>query len=64
VGLADAQAEIIDHAAKKSLIVLNVGNPYLLRQLEPSVRIDTFSSCSASLAASIEALASSVAARV
>ncbi|HVZ38936.1 MAG TPA: glycoside hydrolase family 3 N-terminal domain-containing protein [Candidatus Kapabacteria bacterium] len=57
VGLSAAQREIADRALARPTVLISFGNPYLLRDAEPSVRIDTFSASSASLAASIEALA-------
>ncbi|MEO5931922.1 MAG: hypothetical protein ABIR47_18455, partial [Candidatus Kapaibacterium sp.] len=60
VGLSEDQEAIVKQALEKQIVVLNFGNPYLLRDAEPNVRIDTFSASSASLAASIEALARTV----
>ncbi len=57
VGLSGDQQRIARAAAARSLVVIDLGNPYLLRDLEPRVRVDTYSSSSASLAVSIEALA-------
>jgi beta-glucosidase-like glycosyl hydrolase len=56
VGLSPDQQMIVDRSLGRSLVLLNFGNPYLLRDAEPNVRVDTFSASSASLAASIEAL--------
>ncbi len=56
VGLSEDQAAIAELALAKPIILASFGNPYLLRDAEPNVRIDTFSASSASLAASIEAL--------
>jgi hypothetical protein len=56
VGLSEAQQAIIDHALGKPIAIASFGNPYLLQETEPNIRIDTFSASSASLAASIEAL--------
>ncbi len=56
VGLSEDQAAIAEQALGKPIILASFGNPYLLRDAEPNVRIDTFSASSASLAASIEAL--------
>jgi beta-N-acetylhexosaminidase len=60
VGLSPDQFAIVDRAFAKPTVMLNFGNPYLLRDRDPQVRIDTYSSCSASLAASIEALSRTV----
>jgi len=56
VGLAPAQARLVERLAGKRVIVMNFGNPYLLADAEVALRIDTFSPSSASLAASVEAL--------
>lgn len=56
VGLTGQQRTIVEHALTRPAIVLSFGNPYLLRDAEPQIRVDTFSASSASLAASIEAL--------
>jgi beta-glucosidase-like glycosyl hydrolase len=56
IGLTPDQMEIFERAAGKPYVLLNFGNPYLLADAEPKVRIDTFSASSASMAASIEAL--------
>lgn len=61
VGLAPAQEQLVRRAGGKELIVMNFGNPYLLTELVPGLRIDTFSPSSASLAASVEALSARVA---
>lgn len=60
VGLSDQQREVVDCAAAKPLALLNFGNPYLLREVEPRFRFDAFSAASASLAISIEKLAAAV----
>ena len=56
IGLNERQMEIIDAVKRKPMIIMNFGNPYLLRDLDPAGRVDTYSSSSASLAASIEGL--------
>jgi beta-glucosidase-like glycosyl hydrolase len=56
VGLSADQTSIMDAAFERPVIMVNFGNPYLLRDSEPTVRIDTYSASSASLASSIEAL--------
>lgn len=56
VGLSAHQRDVVDLAATKSLVLLNFGNPYLLRELDARFRLDAFSSASASLAVSIEVL--------
>jgi beta-N-acetylhexosaminidase len=56
IGLNEAQMEIIESVKRKPMIIMNFGNPYLLRDLEPAGRVDTYSPSSASLAASIEGL--------
>jgi len=60
VGLSDDQRRIAEDALAKPAVLASFGNPYLLRDAEPNVRIDTFSASSASLAASIEALSRAV----
>lgn len=60
VGLSEDQLLVVEHGLARPVIVANFGNPYLLREAEPNVRIDTFSASSASLAASIEALSRAV----
>lgn len=56
VGLSSDQRIVAERALSKPSLVASFGNPYLLADAEPNVRIDTFSASSASLAASIEAL--------
>lgn len=56
VGLSEDQRLIADRALAKPAVVASFGNPYLLADADPNVRIDTFSASSASLAASIEAM--------
>ncbi len=56
VGLSRDQRAVADAALAKPSIIASFGNPYILTEAEPNIRIDTFSSSSASLAASIEAL--------
>jgi hypothetical protein len=56
VGLSDDQNSIMNAALERPVIMVNFGNPYLLGDAEPTVRIDTYSASSASLAASIEGL--------
>lgn len=60
VGLSPDQQTIIDRALGKPMVLASFGNPYLLADADPNVRIDTFSASSASLAASIEALGRAV----
>ncbi|MBC8144224.1 MAG: hypothetical protein H7X80_01495 [bacterium] len=60
VSVSEDQQELLDVASKKSLAMLNFGNPYLLRDLETRFRLDAFSSASASLAVSIESLGSGI----
>ena len=56
VGLSSDQSIVAERALGKPSLIASFGNPYLLADAEPNVRIDTFSASSASLAASIEAL--------
>ncbi len=56
VALGPGQMEIIERLRDRRPVVLNFGNPYLLRDLPAALRIDAFGASSASLAASVEAL--------
>lgn len=56
IGLTDDQSRIFEMITRKPYVFLDFGNPFLLMNAEPKVRIDTFSASSASLASSIEAL--------
>jgi beta-glucosidase-like glycosyl hydrolase len=56
IGLTPDQTRIADAAFARPTVMLNFGNPYLLRDSDPQARIDAYSASSASLAASIEAL--------
>lgn len=60
IGLSPMQREVFSHVARKPYVILDFGNPYLLEDADPKVRIDTFSASSASLAASIEALSRAI----
>jgi hypothetical protein len=60
VGLSPDQQTLADLALERPSVMLNFGNPYLLRDREVDVRIDMYSACSASLAASIEALSRTI----
>lgn len=60
VGFSADQEVIVNAALERPTILLNFGNPYLLADAEPNVRIDGFSSSTATLAASIEALSRTV----
>lgn len=60
VGLSKGQNEIALRALKKRCVVLTFGNPYVLPESDPNVRINCYSASSATLAASIEAVARAV----
>ena len=56
VGLSNDQMELLRDLPLRPTALLNFGNPYLLTDLEATLRIDAFSASSPSLAASIEYL--------
>jgi beta-glucosidase-like glycosyl hydrolase len=60
VGLSEHQQQVVRHASERTLVLLNFGNPYLLRDLDARFRVDTFSMASASLAVSVEVLGGAV----
>ncbi len=60
VDVSPAQREVVAHALAGPSILVDFGNPYLLRDLDPTVRVDTFSASNASIAASFEALSRAV----
>ncbi len=60
VGLSASQESIARRAIRRRCVVMTFGNPYLLRESDPNLSIYCYSSSSATLAASIEALARGV----
>ena len=56
VGLSDDQMELLRDLPLRPTALINFGNPYLLTDLDTTLRMDAFSASSPSLAASIEYL--------
>lgn len=60
VDLAPVQENLVRRAIARRSVIMTFGNPYLLRDTEPNLRISCYSASSATLVASIEALARGV----